>query len=211
MPEKAPRNAQIIESFYPQVELKISNSADVLSLISLPEYELLSQSKSVIASVGEKKKGYKRWLKMVAFDENYLTAKRKYVFIEDEKPKVLFSNPRAGLRFDCQMVLESELLDEPYADENARRIAILKRVKENSIKDIGQVSGDNEIIGVCGAMISQGLAAALVELESSPAEAKLLSLIDGVEFSTMSLDRGRIKMFFVEDMVSVKMRLGSSF
>jgi hypothetical protein len=54
---------------------------------------LISQSKSIIAAVGQSKKGYKTWFDMVAFDESELTARRKYVYIADERPKQLFVEP----------------------------------------------------------------------------------------------------------------------
>ena len=85
-PEGKPSEKEAFQSYY-QTELKTSTTADVLVMINLPKYETLSQSTSVIASAGEKKKGYKTWMKMVAFDENKLTAERKYLFMIDEKPK----------------------------------------------------------------------------------------------------------------------------
>ena len=82
---------------------------------------------------------------MVAFDENELIAKRKYVFICDERPKQLFVEPWEGVDFDCKMVLPRKVLDEPYANENARRIAILKQVGADTRKDTGEVGADNEV------------------------------------------------------------------
>ena len=93
-PEGAPQNEEIV-NIYGRTKLKVSSAADVMAVIQMPEYELLSQSKSVVASSGQKKKGYKRWFNMVAFDEGTaqlgkeglesaeyeLTAKRKYLFI----------------------------------------------------------------------------------------------------------------------------------
>jgi hypothetical protein len=98
-PEGSPSNEEISESYY-QTELKKSDAADVLGTIHKPEYELLSQSKRVVASSGQKKKGYKTWFNMVAFDENGLTARRKYLFIVDERPKLLFVEPWEGLRLE---------------------------------------------------------------------------------------------------------------
>ena len=92
-PEEPPSNVQLFEDFYRKVELRKSSSADVLTVGGYWENELLSQSKRVVAWSGQKKKGYKSWLKMVACDENDSRANRKYLFIEDEKPKVLF-DPR---------------------------------------------------------------------------------------------------------------------
>ncbi len=207
-PELPPYNKKISES-YDQTKLKLSGSADVLATINLPEYEMLSQSKSVIASSGQKKKGYKTWLKMVAFDEDELTVRRKYLFIEDERPKVLLVEPRADVRFDCEMVLASEVLDEPYSDENARRIAILGQVLENVREDIKEVGQDNKAIAVCGMIINQALEAILVQLDSSPVQAAGLSEPKGIEFSHMTFDKGKIRMVIEDDIVKVKMRLGS--
>ena len=208
MPERPPYDAEIAQS-YSQTELKISTSADVLATIHKPEYELLSQSRSVIASVGQKKKGREIWLNMVAFDENELTAIRKYFFVIDEKPKglMMLIRPRRKLMFDSEMILQADVLDEPYANENARRIAILKRVLENARKDIKEVSPDNKMIVVCGMLINQSLEASLVELNSSPVLASRLSEPAGVEFSHMTLDKGKIQMVVADDIVSVKIRM----
>jgi hypothetical protein len=209
-PESPPYDTEIAQSYY-QTELKISTSADVLTTIHKPEYELLSQSKSVIASVGQKKKGREVWLNMVAFDENELTAMRKYFFVIDEKPKSLLMliRPRRKLMFDSEMVLQADVLDKPYANENARRIAILKRVLENSRKDIKEVGPDNNMIVVCGMLINQSLEASLVELDSSPVLASGLSEPAGVEFSHITLDKGKIQMVVADDIVSIKIRVDS--
>jgi len=207
-PEPAPYNEEVSAGYY-QTNLKTSTASDVLGIIQLPEYETLSQSKSVVASVGQKKKGYKMWLKIVAFDENNTTAKRKYLFIEDEKPKILFVEPWTYVSFDCQMVLEPEVLNKPYADENAKQIAILKQILESTRKDMDQVRQDNKKIAVSGMMINQGLESALVELDHSPGLAKELNNPDGIEFSHISLDKGKIHMAVEGDVATVKMRLGS--
>ena len=209
-PEELPYDEQLSESYY-QTELKVSTSADVLTTIHKPEYELLSQSKSVVASFGQKKKGREIWLNMVAFDENELTTMRKYFFVIDEKPKSLLMliRPRRKLMFDSEMVLQADVLDKPYANENARRIAILKRVLENSRKDIKEVGPDNKMIVVCGMLINQSLEASLVELDSSPVLASGLSEPAGVEFSHMTLDKGKIQMVVADDIVSIKIRVDS--
>ena len=74
-PEGPPSNEQIY-SIYRQTVIDQSTSGDVLMAFGRPEYALLSQSKSVVALAGEKKKGYEKWFNMVAFDENSLLAKR---------------------------------------------------------------------------------------------------------------------------------------
>lgn len=207
-PEGPPFDRELYQ-IYNVTILKVSSSADVLMTIHQPEYELLSQSRSVVASVGQKKKGYKLWFNMVAFDENELTAKRKYIFIVDDRRNIL-EEPRKRLSFDCEMVLESKILDEPYANENARRIAILKRVRENVRKDRDEVGSDNKMLDICGMLINQALEAVLVKLDSSPVLASKLSEPAGVDFSHINLDKGKIQMLVEDDIVKVKVRLGSA-
>jgi hypothetical protein len=204
--EGPPYDRELYES-YNLTELKVSSSADVLATIHKPEYELLSQSKSVVASFGQKRKGHKTWFNMVAFDENKLTAKRKYIFIVDDIPNIM-ETPRKDLSFDCETELEPEVLDEPYANENARRIAILKQVRENVRKDQDEVGSDNKMLDICGMMVNQALEAALVTFDSSPVLASKLSEPAGADFNHINLGRGKIQMLVEDDIVKVKMRLG---
>ncbi len=207
-PEKPPYNEDIY-AIYRQTTLKQSTSADALALFAKPELGLVSQSKSVIAQAGQKNKGYKSWFNMAAFDENSLIMNRKYVFIVDERPKQLFVEPWEGVYFDCQMVLPKEVLGEPYANENAKRIAILKQVRESTRADARDVGADNQVILRCGAIISQGIDALGVKLDASPAMAAGLSEPEGLEFEDMSFDKGRMRLITEGDVVTVRMRLGS--
>jgi hypothetical protein len=207
-PERPPYDDEV-SRVYHQTRLKESTSADVLSQIHLPQQELLSQSKSVVASYGQKKEGYKRWFKMVAFDENQLTAQRKYLFIEDERPKVLFVEPWEGLAFDCEQVLTPEILSKPYANENARRIEILKWMLKSFRKDVGEVSQDNKDLEICGALVNQAIETVLVRLDSVPALATRLSEEQGVQFEHVNFGKGRIRMDIKDDIATVKIRLGS--
>jgi len=206
-PEGPPHERELYES-YNRTELKTSSSYDVLTAMPKPQYEVLSQSKSVIASLVQKKKGHKTWFNMVAFDEDRLTAKRKYIFIVDDMPNPL-EEPKKSLSFDSEMVLEPEALDKPYANENARRIAILKQVLENVRKDFREVGSDNKMLHICGMMVNQAFEAVLVKLDTSPALASKLSEPAGVEFSHMSLDKGRIQMLVQDDITKVKLGLGA--
>jgi hypothetical protein len=169
----------------------------------------LSQSKSIIATAGAKNKGYMRWFKMVAFDENELKALRKYVFISDERPKQLFVEPWEGVYFDCKMVLPKEVLDEPYANENARRIAILKQVVTDLRKNTKEIGADNKEVETCGFVAAQGIETLLVVLNESAAQAARLSEPEGFEFEHTSYDKGRLRMIVENDAVSVDLRLGS--
>ena len=207
-PEKPPYDEELSASYY-QTKLKESSSADVLATIHRPEYELLSQSKSVVASLGQKKKGHEIWFNMVAFDENKLAAKRKYFFVVDEKPKSLWIAPRRSLLFDGEMVLEKEVLDKPYANENARRIAILKRVLENVRKDIDELAQDNKMLDICGMLINQTLETVLQRLDESPVLASKLSDANGVDFDHITLGKGSIVMGITDDIVTVETKIGS--
>lgn len=207
-PELPPYNSRIAQA-YLAVELNQSNSADVLSVIHIPEHELLSQSKSVIASTGQKKKGYKMWFNMVAFDENELIAKRKYILIEDEKPKAFLVTPWGYAIFECKMVLTDEILSEPYSNENARRVAILRYVLDTLRSDIKEVQPDNKMLGIAGGMINLGLDTVLIKLDKAPAYAAKLSQEKGLDFEHVNYDKGRIKMAVEGDIAKVEMKLGS--
>jgi hypothetical protein len=158
---------------------------------------------------GQQKKGYKTWFNMVSFDENELIANRKYVFISDERPKQLFVEPWEGVYFDCQMVLPADVLNEPYANENARRIAILKQVIKDVRKDTLEIGADNKVVETSGMVIAQGLDTMRVMLDESPALAVRLSEPNGLEFVHTSYDKGLLRMSIADDVVTVDMRLGS--
>jgi hypothetical protein len=194
---------------YSQIKLRESTSADVLAAISRPKSELLSQSKSVVASQGMKKEGHKLWLNMVAFDENELTAKRKGFFLVDEKAENLLMWPKRRLVFDTEMVLEAKVLNEPYANENARRIAILRQVAENIRRDIDEVAPDNKLLGICGMLINQTLRTVLQRLDESPVLASKLSDAEGFGFDHITIGKGTIVMSVTDDIVDVKVRSGS--
>jgi len=207
---------------YHGTKLNKSITLDVLPALRSSEHQLLSQSDSVIAALGQSKNGYKTWFNMVAFDEYKLTAKRKYFFVVDEKvtrsptnPRRPLLEPRQGLAFDCEMVLEKEVLDKPYATENARQIAILKQVSNNLRRDINELGEDietggqdNKMLHVCGMLINQTFQTILLTLETSPVLATKLSDKSGIEFDHISFDKGKIQMVVEDDIVKVKIRLG---
>ncbi len=206
--EGDPTNQQIYAQ-YRQTILNQSTSAEVLSQFGTPAYALLSQSKSIAALAGTTKQKHKMWFQMVSFDENELIAKRKYYFISHERPKQLFVEPWEGVDFGCQMVLSKEILDQPYADENARRIAILKKIDVDIRKDTSEIGADNATLSLGGAMAGQGVESLLVKLAASPAFAARLSEPNGVEFEHIDYDKGKLRMVIDNDIVTVKMRLGA--
>ena len=207
-PDKPPYYRQLWDT-YNQTSLRQSSSADVLAAIYTPEYELLSQSKSVIASSGQDKKTYRNWFNMVAFDEDELTARRKYLVVIDEKAEVLLADPRSGGSFDAQIVLDQEVLNQPYATENARRIAILKNVTQSLRNDVSQVAGDNKMLEISAMVANQSLQAVLTKLDTSPAFAAELSEAAGLDFAPVSFNKGRIQMLIDGDVATVEMMLGT--
>lgn len=217
-----PSYDQELLAAYQQVKLNKSITLDVLPMLRSSEHQLLSQSDSVVAALGQGKNGYKTWFNMVAFDEYKLTAKRKYFFVVDEKvtrspanPGRPLFEPKQSLAFDCEMALEKELLDKPYAAENARQIAILRQVSNNLRRDIDELGEDietagqdNQMLHVCGMLINQTFQTILLTLETSPVLATKLSDRSGVEFDHVSFDKGKIQMVIEGDIVKVKIRLG---
>jgi len=205
--EGPPHDAELYES-YDLTRLKVSRAGEVMGLIHDPEYELLSQSTSVIASFGQKKKGYKSWFNMVAFDENELTAKRKYFFWVDEKAKTAPFRSKRRLRFESRMVMEREVLDEPYVNQNARRINILRQVLANFRKDVDEVKADNKKLESFGMLINRMMEAILRELDESPVLASNLSSAEGVCFDHMTFGKGQIWISVAGDIVSVRVKVG---
>ena len=217
-----PSYDQELLAAYNGTKLDKSITLDVLPVLRSSPHEMLSQSDSVVAALGQSKNGYKTWFNMVAFDEYKLTAKRKYFFVVDEKvtrsptsPRRPLLEPKQSLAFDCEMVLEKELLDKPYETENARQIAILKQVSNNLRRDTDELgediettAQDNKSLNVCGMLINQTFQTILLTLGTSPVLAAKLSDKSGLEFDHISFDKGKIRMVVEDDIVRVKIRLG---
>ncbi len=207
--EKPPYN-QELSAGYEQTKLKESTSADALAVIHKPQYgELLSQSKSVIASQGQKKQGHQLWFNMVAFDEDTLAAMRKYFFTVDEKGKAFLVGPRRRLTFQSEMVLQQDVLDKPYTDDNSRQIAILQQVLNSTRKDIDEVAPDNKALDICGMLINQTLQTVLHKMDDSPVLASKLDDANGFDFDHITLGKGNIRMDVADDTVSTNVKLGS--
>ena len=207
-PEEHPYEEYLALSYH-DIQLKASTAADVLTKIHLPQYELLSQSKSVVASSGKKKEGHQIWFKMASFDENTMTAHRKYFFLADERPKNIWVQPRRRLLFDSEMVIGTEVFAEPYTDDSARRIAILKKVLDNIHSDIDQVSAEDKNPSICGMLINQTIETVLVKVESSPSLATRLNPTEGLDFDHITLGAGKIWMGIAGEVVNIRIRIDS--
>ena len=192
---------------YDRIHINQSTSASVLETIKRNKQELISQSESVIASYGEKKKGYSFWMTMTAFDEEDFTVTRKYFLAVDEKPWFL-GDKGMRLRFDVEVALDDKTLSEAYTSENQKRIAILKKVLEDIRDDVAQIRQDSSIADTGGMMINQTFERILYILNRSPALAERLDQENGLDFDHPTLDTGRIGMRLRGDVVKVKIRIG---
>jgi len=190
--------------------LKFSTPADVLSTISAGDKELLSQSQSVIASYGQEEDAEELWFNMVAFDEAKLTAVRKYALLVDESTGSYVVSRKRTLRFDAQAVVDAKLLAEPFDNENARSIAILKEIRDRFKDDISQLTFDSADLR-SAAMLTQHVFNTIVgRLEASPAAAARLPGEAGMEFDHMNFGRGHIRMVRQGDIVSIKIKIGQA-
>jgi len=192
---------------YKNMELAETTSAEVLEEIKLNKKELVSQSESVVCCWSEKKKTYQFWLTMAAFDEESSTVARKYFLAVDEKPWHLH-NEGQKLRFDCQMILDEQTLAEPYANENEKRIAIVKKMLEMTRDDFLQVRKDSKVIDTGAMMTNQTIERILYVLSQSPQLATRLVEEGGMDFDHLTLDDGRVRLILCKNVAILKIRIG---
>jgi hypothetical protein len=219
-----------LSTSYDRIRLKITGSLDVLEMFDKPGYELepgsaelLSQSDTAAASLGQGKNGYKTWFTMVAFNKQNMTAERKYFYLVDEKAGSLLDqiagfliSPTRGLVFDCQVVLPTEVLQRPYMTQEAKQIAILQQVAESLRKDadeLGRASSNepgqgNQKLVVSAMLMNQVFKTVLLELEKSPSLAKNLKDTGGVQFDHINFNKGKICMTEEGGIITVKVKLG---
>jgi hypothetical protein len=76
-------------------------------------------------------------------------------------------------------------------------------------KDTGEIGTDNATLNVGGMMMGQEMESLLIKLDASPAIAARLNEPNGVEFEHTSFDKGKLRMVIDNDIVTIKMRLGS--
>jgi len=194
---------------YDVIQLKISSAADAFAAMVKSNSELLSQSKNVVAEVGQDKDGRMHWFTMVGFDENSLTAQRKYFFLVDEEPKLISWSAKKMMFFETEMAVSGDVLDAAYTAESARRIAILEAVKATLASDVDEVAPDNKKFDICGMLLNQTLEGIIRNLKQSPALTGKLDIEDGIEFDHPTLGAGRVYMEVIGDVVTAKIRIGS--
>lgn len=218
-------NREELSEPYDQIILKTSLTIDALPTIQrfqsdrgplLGGAEVLSEGKNTVATVGQSKDGRRTWFNMVVFHEFRLNVIRKYFFIVDERRSRLGVRSSRGMTFDCQIVLDQELLDRLYTSENVRRIEILRRISENLRGDINElgvntdsVSQENKMLSVCGMLINQTLELVLLKLDSSPVLVTKLGSADGIDFDHINFGEGKVRMVVQNDMAAVSFRFGA--
>jgi hypothetical protein len=208
-PESGPLDVDIL-SRYNRVTIGASTSADVLILLERPEDELLSQGKTVIASAGQKKDGHKLWFNLVAFDEDELTARHKCVLIADEAASGFLNMPNRRLDLRCQTILGEDIMGEPYASENARRMAVLRAIQTALRDDMLEVQGDNAVLEAGGMLAHQAIGELLVDLDKSPAVAADLSGADGMTFDHSVFGTGKAMLMIIGNRANLQIRIDAS-
>jgi len=195
---------------YDLVILKQSTSAEVLAVIQQKK-ELLSQSESVVAAWDEKRKGSMLWFNAVAFDEDLLTAVRKYSFVADERIKGYWTIPAQKLRFDAEVVLDPKVLAEPYANENARRIAVLKQLLKDYGTDIIQLTPDSQTLTSGSMMARRAVNTVITLLDQNPAYAVKLDQPNGLDFDHIVFGKGRARLTITGDIAKLTIKVGTTF
>jgi hypothetical protein len=210
---------------YDQITLRTSLTIDALPKIQrfqsdrgplLGGVEVLSEGESTVATLGQNKDGRRTWFNMVVFHEFRLNVVRKYFFIVDERAKRLTARPSRGMRLDCKIVLEGELLNRSYSSENVKRIAILEYISKNLRADIEELgvttdspNQHNKMLSVCGMLINQTLEMILLKLDSSPVLAAKLGSTGGINFDHINFGDGKVRMIVQNDAAAFTMRFGA--
>lgn len=205
--ETAKPDGQVFDRFY-VTSLKLSKSADILPIIAA-DTELTSQSESIIASWDQQKDNAVLWFNMVAFDEEQLTAVRKYAFLVDEKEPEFLSAPTQRIRFDASIVLSEDILTEPFANDNEKKIAVIGQIQKSFSGDTAKLTTDSSSFTSASMMTKQIFNHILYKLDKSPALAAELSDLSGMEFDHMTLGTGRVRLVVEDDIASFKVKIGT--
>jgi len=111
-------------------------------------------------------------------------------------------------------VMQTEVLAQPYATEQARQIAILKQVAENLRRDVDELTGragapsqGNQVVTISAMVVNQVFETVLLELSKSSVPAQ--ELTDGYQFNHINFDKGRIRLTLQDDIATVKIGLGA--
>lgn len=192
---------------YYSTTLKQSTAAEVLGYIQDPKTEHLSQSESVISSWGELKTR-SHWFNLVAFDEEQQTATRKYAMtLEDYRGPN--TRQHANLRFDAEVVMDSQTLNEAYPSKNQMRIEVIKKIRTMINDDAQAVNFESETLRRSTSMVNQAIKNLLNKLNQSPALAEDLARVEGLEFDHITLGKSYARLLIEDDIVKLKIKCGA--
>jgi len=190
--------------------LKVSRSADVINAIKKDD-ELLVQSPTVVAAWGQRDEQSRLWCNAVAFDEETLTAVRKYAAAYEQFDRSYFITARRKLRFDAELVVPRQLLDEPYTDAGDRKRAILAWAMESFREDMDTLGGENTELLSLAMLVRQTGTGILQTLDRSPGLAANLADPAGVAFDHINLGPGRVRMLVQDDITRIKIKVGKEW
>ncbi len=203
---RTPQESEKLNVSYYLTVLGETSSADVLNNIYNSESEIISQSQSVVASYGWDEKPEKAWSNMVAFDEESLTASRKYFLKSCDNPKKWFVL-KEKLRFDGEVLMSPAILDEAYANANDRRIAVLKELRKNYYSDLMQMQNFNTKLINIGLLANQTLNVIITDLKANPDFAVTLENLEGMDFDHPTLGQGKAKMMIDDETGTVRLKI----
>lgn len=192
---------------YYSTTLKQSTSAEVLGSIQNPKTEHLSQSESVVASWGDDYDTRTNWFNMVAFDEEVLTAARKYV-VTMEDYRVGNSTPKPQLRLDAEVVIDAQTLNATYPNNNQMRIEIVKKIKAMLFDDSQALAHDSATLQSTTLLANQTLNNLVNALNRSPGLAADLDKLEGMKFDQMTMGDSRARLLIENDVAKLKIKSG---
>jgi hypothetical protein len=195
---------------YNNTTLKVSTSSDVLAMIE-EKGETLTLSENAVASSGETKKGNVIWFNAVAFDDETSKASRKYAFVTNPKAgRGLGRSKAQTLRFDAELVVNVDVLNEPFASDNTKKIAVLESTLSDFSDDFIPLVKNSNVLNSGSLMVKQLLKGLISHLKSSPGNATELSSPSGLNFDHMNLNKTNAKMSIVGGIVNLKVKTGST-
>ena len=218
-----------IAATYHSAKIKESSTLDVLRTMQThqglldPDHvgrELISQSDTLVASSGQSQDKLKSWFTLFSFDEQSMTANRKYFMCLDENTLVTPTEPqeslyfaRKTLVFNSQLVV-TDLVNQEFDSEQARDIALLQSIAANLRNDLNyfdastRISGNgNHIMTSIGLYMNTVFQQALRELDRSPYLTHNLGR-QGLVFDHMTLNKGRIQMILQGDVLVSRVEMG---
>ncbi len=204
-----------LSAAYDQTIIKKSLTLDVLPRIGQSKNELLTQSDSVVASLGRSKEGYKTWFTMVAFHEYELGVIRKYFFVVDEKVEKGMTKG-LGFRFDGEMLLDGEELAKIRDTKEIQQITVLKMMRDKLSSDVSDLGGGTDAsastegrLNINVLLIKQVLETILRGLDRSPVLATRMSDPNGIGFDHINFGEGKVRVWAEGNVAAVKIRLGA--